>query len=71
MRFQSHPDANCPRCRRNSVWFALKEAATGWKVLCECGRAAKCGNEWTAGRIPRTGIESLDEVSRIAEALVQ
>jgi hypothetical protein len=70
MFFRLHSDARCPRCRHQSVWYGLKEEATGWKVLCECGRKHACGHEWSAGWVSMSDVGTIDEASKMAEKLV-
>jgi len=69
MRLRKHEDALCRRCRRKSVWYGLKEEATGWKVFCVCGREEQCGHEWKAGWIPTNGVDSKDEAYQRGEGL--
>jgi hypothetical protein len=70
MLLRSHPTAACPLCRRQDVWYGLKEEATGWKILCTCRSNRDCNHEWRAGRIPMNAVDSLDEVSERAKTIV-
>lgn len=66
MRLRKHDDARCRRCRQPSVWYGLKQEATGWTVLCVCRRSS-CGHEWTAGWIPMSAVDSVDDAYRRGE----
>ena len=68
MLLQKHPEATCPFCNCR-LWFGTKAESTGWKVFYVCNDADGCGREWFRGRIPRSSIETRDDVARKAEDL--
>jgi len=57
----------CPYCG-SSLRYGVKEEPTAWKVLFEC-IDSNCTGEFSAGRIPRSEVDHLDEVYERAEGL--
>lgn len=66
MILRRHPDARCPTCGSREVWWGLKSEATGWKVLRECDDD-ECDYQGTAGWIPMSEVDSVDEALRKGE----